>query len=82
MNWQWIAGCGADAAPYFRIFNPQTQGERFDPDGAYVRKWIPERAHESTKTIHAPSAEAIVDLSRSREAALDAYNSMRSAGQK
>jgi deoxyribodipyrimidine photo-lyase len=82
MNWQWIAGCGADAAPYFRIFNPQTQGERFDPDGAYVRKWIPERAHESTKTIHAPSAEAIVDLSRSRETALDAYNSMRSAGQK
>jgi deoxyribodipyrimidine photo-lyase len=77
MNWQWIAGSGADAAPYFRIFNPQTQGERFDPDGAYVRKWVLERAKEPTKTIHTPGADAIVDLSESREAALDAYNTMR-----
>ena len=43
-SWQWIAGCGADAAPYFRIFNPITQGEKFDPDGAYTRKWVPELA--------------------------------------
>jgi deoxyribodipyrimidine photo-lyase len=77
MNWQWVAGCGADAAPYFRIFNPETQGERFDPDGAYVRKWVPERAAESAKTIHAPGTDAIVELSQSREAALDAYNTMR-----
>ena len=40
-SWQWIAGCGADAAPYFRIFNPVLQGAKFDPDGAYVRRWVP-----------------------------------------
>lgn len=44
MGWQWIAGCGADAAPYFRIFNPIAQGERFDPEGAYTRRWVPELA--------------------------------------
>jgi deoxyribodipyrimidine photo-lyase len=77
MNWQWIAGSGADAAPYFRIFNPQTQGERFDPEGVYVKKWVPERAEQPSKSIHAPSPHAIVDLAESREAALDAYNEMR-----
>ena len=44
LGWQWTAGCGADAAPYFRIFNPVSQGERFDPDGDYVRRWVPELA--------------------------------------
>ena len=44
LGWQWVAGCGADAAPYFRVFNPVTQGRRFDPDGAYVRRWVPELA--------------------------------------
>ncbi len=44
LGWQWVSGCGADAAPYFRIFNPVTQGRRFDPDGAYVRRWVPELA--------------------------------------
>ena len=53
-NWQWVAGCGADAAPYFRIFNPVTQGEKFDPDGAYVRRWVPELARLPAKVIHAP----------------------------
>ena len=43
-NWQWVAGSGADAAPYFRIFNPILQGEKFDPEGAYVRRWVPELA--------------------------------------
>ena len=43
-NWQWVAGSGADAAPYFRVFNPILQGEKFDPDGAYVRRWVPELA--------------------------------------
>ena len=43
-NWQWVAGCGADAAPYFRVFNPILQGEKFDPDGEYVRRWVPELA--------------------------------------
>ncbi|MEQ9813527.1 MAG: deoxyribodipyrimidine photo-lyase [Azospirillaceae bacterium] len=53
-SWQWVAGCGADAAPFFRIFNPMTQGEKFDPDGAYVRKWVPELKELPTKWIHAP----------------------------
>ncbi|MGI9425166.1 MAG: cryptochrome/photolyase family protein [Hyphomicrobiaceae bacterium] len=53
-SWQWVAGCGADAAPYFRIFNPILQGEKFDPDGTYVRRWIPELADLPTKYIFAP----------------------------
>ena len=44
-GWQWVAGTGTDASPYFRVFNPVTQGLRFDPDGAYVRRWVPELAH-------------------------------------
>ncbi|MEM9481299.1 MAG: deoxyribodipyrimidine photo-lyase [Verrucomicrobiota bacterium] len=54
MGWQWTAGCGADAAPYFRIFNPITQGERFDPDGDYVRTYVPELAKLPKKFIHKP----------------------------
>lgn len=54
MGWQWIGGCGADAAPFFRIFNPVTQGERFDPDGAYVRRWVPELAGLGNKVLHKP----------------------------
>ena len=53
-NWQWVAGSGADASPYFRIFNPITQGEKFDPDGKYVRKWVPEIARLPDKYLHAP----------------------------
>jgi deoxyribodipyrimidine photo-lyase len=53
-SWQWIAGCGADAAPYFRIFNPVTQGKRFDPDGLYVRHYVPELAELPDKFLHAP----------------------------
>ena len=49
-----MAGCGADAAPYFRIFNPVTQGEPLDPDGAYVRRWVPELAGLPAAHIHAP----------------------------
>ncbi len=56
MGWQWTAGCGADAAPYFRVFNPILQGEKFDPDGEYVRKWIPELARIKSKNIHCPWA--------------------------
>lgn len=54
LGWQWTAGCGADAAPYFRIFNPALQGEKFDPDGDYVRKWVPELAKVPSKWIHKP----------------------------
>lgn len=53
-SWQWIAGCGADAAPYFRIFNPTGQGEKFDPDATYVRRWCPELAKLPDDLIHHP----------------------------
>jgi deoxyribodipyrimidine photo-lyase len=53
-GWQWTAGCGADAAPYFRIFNPVIQGMKFDPDGAYVRQWVPELARMPSEWIHRP----------------------------
>ena len=53
-SWQWVAGSGADAAPYFRIFNPFGQGEKFDPNGDYVRKWVPELKHLPNKFIHQP----------------------------
>jgi len=53
-NWQWVAGCGTDAAPYFRIFNPTAQGRRFDPDGDYVRTWVPELRDLGTAHVHDP----------------------------
>jgi deoxyribodipyrimidine photo-lyase len=54
LGWQWAAGCGADAAPYFRIFSPVRQGERFDPEGIYVRRWVPELAALPHRFIHRP----------------------------
>ncbi len=53
-SWQWVAGCGADAAPFFRIFNPVTQGQKFDPDGLYIKKWIPELAELPSKWLFSP----------------------------
>ncbi len=53
-GWQWVAGTGTDASPYFRVFNPITQGRRFDPDGEYVRRWIPELAHLPGAAVHEP----------------------------
>ncbi len=53
-GWQWVAGCGTDAAPYFRIFNPTVQGQKFDPDGVYVRRYVPELRHLDAKSIHEP----------------------------
>ena len=53
-QWQWVAGCGADAAPYFRIFNPILQGEKFDKQGEYVKKWVPELERVPSKFIHKP----------------------------
>ena len=66
LGWQWVAGTGADAAPYFRIFNPMLQAKRFDPEGAYVRRWVPEIG---TPAYPAP----ILDLAQAREAALTAF---------
>ncbi|WP_026556165.1 cryptochrome/photolyase family protein [Arthrobacter sp. 35W] len=69
-NWQWVAGSGADAAPFFRIFNPETQARKFDPDGAYVRRWVPE--------LGTPAyPQPIVDLAETRAAALAAYAGIR-----
>lgn len=53
-GWQWSSGTGTDAAPYFRIFNPVSQAEKFDPDGAFVRRWVPELAHVGAESLHAP----------------------------
>lgn len=66
VGWQWVAGCGPDAAPYFRIFNPATQGRRFDPHGLYVRRWIPEIAALPDKYIHNPWTAPSDILSRAR----------------
>ncbi|MCC6234928.1 MAG: deoxyribodipyrimidine photo-lyase [Verrucomicrobiales bacterium] len=54
LGWQWVAGCGADAAPYFRVFNPVGQGEKFDPEGRYIRRWIPELGRLPNEYLHAP----------------------------
>jgi deoxyribodipyrimidine photo-lyase len=54
LNWQWCAGCGCDAQPYFRVFNPVRQGQRFDPDGDYVRRWVPELARLPARYVHHP----------------------------
>ena len=78
-GWQWVAGTGTDAAPYFRIFNPRRQGERFDPDGSYVRRWVPELAEVPTADVHDPHDRGsgprdyprpIVDHAAEREEAL------------
>ena len=62
LNWQWVAGSGADAAPFFRIFNPVTQGEKFDPDGEYVRRWVSELGKVEGKAIHAPWTLSPIEL--------------------
>jgi deoxyribodipyrimidine photo-lyase len=61
-NWQWVAGTGADAAPYFRIFNPVSQGRRFDPEGEYVRRWVPELGALPAPVIHAPWEASPLEL--------------------
>jgi deoxyribodipyrimidine photo-lyase len=81
-SWQWTAGTGTDAAPYFRIFNPILQSKKFDPHGEYIRKWVPELRELDEKDIHAPwessvvvpkYPEPIVDHKVARERTLDAY---------
>jgi deoxyribodipyrimidine photo-lyase len=61
-GWQWVAGCGADAAPYYRVFNPVTQSRRYDPQGRYLRRWLPELARLGDQDIHAPWLAAAADL--------------------
>lgn len=91
MGWQWAAGSGADAAPYFRVFNPVLQGEKFDKSGDYVRRWVPEIAQISNKFIHKPweldeDARAgidypapLVDLKQSRQRALAAFDTIKAS---
>ena len=84
-NWQWSAGSGADAQPFFRIFNPVAQGERFDPEGDYVRRWVPELKDVDARVIHKPWEAGgakdypppIVDHAQARARALEAFREMR-----
>ncbi len=86
-GWQWVAGTGTDASPYFRIFNPVSQGLKFDPDGDYVRRWIPELAQLDGRAAHEPwkhsdgyannYPERIIDLGTERAEALDRYSAAR-----
>ena len=87
-NWQWVAGTGPDAAPYFRIFNPTTQGKKFDPDGRYVKRWVPELAHLDARRVHEPWLAGglfgaadypppIVDHADARVRCLNAYAAAR-----
>lgn len=66
LGWQWTAGCGADAAPYFRVFNPVSQGDKFDPEGDYVRRWVPELARLDKRVIHKPWEAKPLELSVAR----------------
>ncbi|WP_181273011.1 cryptochrome/photolyase family protein [Brevibacterium oceani] len=78
VSWQWVAGCGADAAPYFRIFNPERQRERFDPHGEYVSRWLGQGPGGLTRAERTGGdCEPIVDLKASRQAALAAYDRMK-----
>ena len=75
-GWLWSSSLGYDAAPYFRVMNPVLQSEKFDPTGAYIRRWLPHLSHLSDKAIHQPQADAIVDLRAARERAIDVYGTM------
>jgi deoxyribodipyrimidine photo-lyase len=77
-GWQWTAGCGTDAAPYFRVFNPVLQGKKFDPDGDYIRRYVPELADVPAPEIHEPR-DPIVDHAEERDEALARYDRIRSA---
>jgi deoxyribodipyrimidine photo-lyase len=88
-GWQWSASTGTDAVPYFRIFNPITQSQRFDPNGLFIRRWLPELEGKDDKSIHYPVKSAdlfatnnysgpIVDLDSSRQRALEAFKSLTS----
>ncbi len=86
-GWQWVAGTGTDASPYFRIFNPISQGRKFDPGGVYLRRWIPELGGLDDATIHEPWTadggppegypEPIVDHGTEREESLARYERLK-----
>ena len=85
-GWQWSASTGTDAAPYFRIFNPTAQSERFDPEGAFIKKWLPQLNGLSSKDIHLPAQDLfsnvdypnpIVDLKSSRIRAIEAFKAAK-----
>lgn len=75
-GWQWSASTGTDAVPYFRVFNPVTQAERFDPSGKFIRQWCPELAHLGDKQIVKAQKNAIVDLKSSRARAIDIFKAL------
>ncbi len=83
MGWQWVAGSGADAAPFFRVFNPTSQGKKFDPEGEYIRRWVPELREVPKEIVHEPDLFAngypppIVDHANERVTALEAYKMIR-----
>ena len=89
LGWQWAGGCGADAAPYFRIFNPVLQGGKFDPDGTYVTRWIPELKALPAKWVHQPweaprdalrktgYPPPLVEHGAARDRALEAFSFIR-----
>ena len=86
-GWQWVAGTGTDASPYYRVFNPITQGKKFDPDGAYVQRWVPELRGLDPKHVHEPWTapggipagypEPVVDHAHERQVSLDRYAAVR-----
>lgn len=86
-SWQWVAGCGFDAAPFFRIFNPILQSEKFDPDGIYIRRWVPELAEVPASLIHMPwkarldlklgYQDPIVDHAQARIRALEEFKKLK-----
>lgn len=89
LGWQWVAGTGTDAAPYYRVFNPVLQGQKFDPDGTYVRRFVPELAHLAGAAVHTPwdhpdgyrdgYPHRMVDHAEARRAALAAYAEVKSS---
>lgn len=85
-GWQWSASTGCDAAPYFRVFNPQRQSEKFDPDGEFIRRFVPELKSLSAKQIHSPTSaqrkelsypEPVVDYKKARQEAISAFDSLK-----
>jgi deoxyribodipyrimidine photo-lyase len=85
-SWQWVAGCGADAAPYYRVFNPVLQGEKFDPHGTYVRHWVPELRDVTDDYVHKPwempvppkaYPKRVVDHAMARDRALNAFKKIK-----